>query len=151
MFIRAGGRGGVVGSERMQIGEVADRTGLSLRTIRYYEEVGLVQPSARSHGGFRLYTEADIDRLMLIKRMKPLEFSLEEMRDLLGVLDTLEGAELRREADAVVERLRMYLEAVEQRCRALRHQLGEAEAFAASLRRDVARQRRKARSAGSGT
>jgi DNA-binding transcriptional MerR regulator len=59
----------------MQIGEVAERTALSLRTIRYYEEVGLVPPSARTQGGFRLYTEADVERLLLVKRMKPLEFS----------------------------------------------------------------------------
>lgn len=43
----------------MQIGEVAERIGLSLRTIRYYEEVGLVVPSVRSQGGFRLYTEPE--------------------------------------------------------------------------------------------
>ena len=48
--------------EQMQIGEVAERTGLSLRTIRYYEEVGLAVPSARSQGGFRLYTEPDVGR-----------------------------------------------------------------------------------------
>ena len=65
----------------MQIGEVADRTGLSLRTIRHYEEAGLIAPSARSKGGSRLYTEADVSRLMVIRRMKPLGFSLEEMRD----------------------------------------------------------------------
>ena len=56
----------------MQIGEVADQVGLSLRTIRFYEEAGLVIPSARSVGGFRLYSETDLDRLQLIKRMKPL-------------------------------------------------------------------------------
>jgi DNA-binding transcriptional MerR regulator len=44
----------------MQIGEAAERVGLSLRTIRHWDEVGLVVPSARSNGGFRLYTEADI-------------------------------------------------------------------------------------------
>ncbi|MFE6489944.1 MerR family transcriptional regulator, partial [Streptomyces sp. NPDC057757] len=51
--------------EHMQIGEVATRTELSLRTIRHYEETGLVMPSARSQGGFRLYTEADVARLMV--------------------------------------------------------------------------------------
>ncbi|WP_159055930.1 MerR family transcriptional regulator, partial [Thermobifida fusca] len=75
----------------MQIGEVAERTGLSLRTIRYYGEVGLVVPSARSKGGFRLYTESDVARLLLIKQMKPLGFSLEQTRDLLGVLDRLDS------------------------------------------------------------
>ncbi len=47
----------------LRIGEVADRVGLSLRTIRHYDEIGLVVPSDRSAGGFRLYTEADVVRL----------------------------------------------------------------------------------------
>ncbi len=61
-----------------QIGEVAELVGLSLRTIRHYEEVDLVPPSGRSSGGFRLYTDADIARLRLVKHMKPLDFTLEE-------------------------------------------------------------------------
>ncbi|MDI5940941.1 MerR family transcriptional regulator, partial [Micromonospora sp. DH15] len=73
----------------MQIGEAADRVGLSVRTIRHYEEAGLIVPSARSEGGFRLYTEPDLDRLAVVKRMKPLGFTLDEMRDLLTVLDAL--------------------------------------------------------------
>lgn len=60
-----------VDDRHMQIGEVAARTELSLRTIRHYEETGLVIPSARSQGGFRLYTETDVARLMVIRRMKP--------------------------------------------------------------------------------
>jgi DNA-binding transcriptional MerR regulator len=75
----------------MQIGEVAERTGLSLRTIRYYEEVGLVTPSARTPGGFRVYTTADAERLELVKRMKSLEFTLEETRLLLTLLSLLGG------------------------------------------------------------
>jgi DNA-binding transcriptional MerR regulator len=126
----------------MQIGEVADRTGLSLRTIRYYEEVGLVRPSSRTQGGFRLYTEPDVARLNLVKRMKPLGFSLEEMRDLLSALDELDasaGGESAR--DALIDRLAAYRAAAEQRCVALREQLDTAEAFAADLRTEIARQR----------
>ena len=67
----------------MQIGQVAARTELSIATVRHYDEVGLVTPSARSAGGFRLYTEADVERLLVIRRMKPLGFTLGEMRDLL--------------------------------------------------------------------
>lgn len=78
----------------MQIGEVATLTGLSLRTIRYYEEVGLVPPSARSAGGFRLYADEDVARLQLVKRMKPLDFSLEDMRELLEVIDALDALSL---------------------------------------------------------
>ncbi|MFI5681510.1 MerR family transcriptional regulator [Streptomyces cellulosae] len=77
--------------KHMQIGEVAARTELSLRTIRHYVETGLVIPSARSQGGFRLYTETDVARLMVIRRVKPLGFTLEQMRDLLDATDRLDG------------------------------------------------------------
>ena len=73
----------------LQIGAVAERTGLSLRTLRHYDEVGLVSPSARTEGGFRLYTEDDIARLFIIRRMKPLGYTLDEMRDLLDLVDAL--------------------------------------------------------------
>ena len=66
----------------MHIGELAERTGLSLRTIRHYDEVGLLEPTGRTVGGFRLYTHDDFTRLMVIRRMKPLGFTLEEMTEL---------------------------------------------------------------------
>jgi MerR family copper efflux transcriptional regulator len=119
---------------QMQIGEVAARTGLSLRTIRYYGEVGLVTPSARSRGGFRLYTEADVERLLVVKRMKPLDFSLEDMADLLGILDRLAGPAPGGKA-ALRDRLAMYEQAAQARCAALRDQLEAAEDFAARLRK----------------
>ena len=64
----------------MQIGQVAAQTQLSIRTVRHYDDVGLVTPSARSAGGFRLYADADVDRLLVIRRMKPLGFTLAEMK-----------------------------------------------------------------------
>jgi len=79
----------VSSDELLQIGEVAARTELSIKTIRHYDDVGLVRPSARSGGGFRLYTAGDVSRLIAIRRMKPLGFTLDEMRDLLAALDTL--------------------------------------------------------------
>ena len=75
----------------MQIGELAERTEMSLRTIRHYDEVGLLTPTGRSEGGFRLYTHDDYLRLMVIRRMKPLGFSLDEMAELLRVVDALDG------------------------------------------------------------
>ncbi len=129
----------------MQIGEVAERTKLSLRTIRYYDEVGLVRPSARTQGGFRLYTEPDVIRFETIKRMKPLDFSLDEMGDLLGVMDRLADPALpAAEREQLVERLVMYRIAVEERERALREQLAVAEDFHASLARDIERHQRAA-------
>ncbi|ASU81052.1 MerR family transcriptional regulator [Actinopolyspora erythraea] len=119
-------------SGHVQIGEVAERTGLSLRTIRYYEEVGLVAPSTRSQGGFRLYTEPDIERLNVIKRMKPLGFQLEEMRELLGILDESEGEQGLSEESR--NRLEEFHDEVRQRCADLRERLRVAEEFAATLR-----------------
>ncbi|MEU1433699.1 MerR family transcriptional regulator [Streptomyces sp. NPDC005775] len=121
---------------RMQIGEVAERTGLSLRTIRHYEEVGLVIPSARSKGGFRLYTQGDVDRLMVIRRMKPLDFSLEEMRDLLDITDRLSSADAPagEELERLRERLDAYRKVADARCETLRARLEMAEDFAATLR-----------------
>jgi len=121
--------------QHMQIGEVANQTGLSLRTIRYYEEMGLVVPSARTSGGFRLYTDADVARLQLIKRMKPLEFSLEETKDLLCTLDSLESSPQGPDRDALIVRLEMYHEAAKARVDAVRDQLAIADGFATDLQR----------------
>lgn len=131
--------------QHMQIGEVAERTSLSLRTIRYYEEVGLVPPSARSQGGFRLYTEGDVDRLLLVKRMKPLDFSLDEMRDLLESLDAIAAAPAPAERASLVDRLAMYRELAEQRIETLRSQLDAAQSFAADLRQRESGARQPAR------
>lgn len=117
----------------MQIGEAAERIGLSIRTIRHYEEAGLIVPSARSDGGFRLYTEPDLDRLAVVKRMKPLGFTLDEMRDLLAVLDALETATGTDRA-ALLDRLDMFHTTATTRVTALRDQLATAEGFADTLR-----------------
>ncbi|KOV65620.1 MerR family transcriptional regulator [Streptomyces sp. NRRL WC-3618] len=119
----------------MQIGEVATRTELSLRTIRHYEDTGLVIPSARSQGGFRLYTESDVARLMVIRRMKPLSFTLDEMRTLLDATDRLDaGEELPLgEREQLLERIRGFERAAQQRVADLRVQLARAEEFATTL------------------
>lgn len=98
----------------MHIGELAERTQLSLRTIRHYDEVGLLKPAGRTDGGFRLYTEDDVSRLLLIRRMKPLGFSLEEMSELLALIAARDASpsdappprqdELERFIDLTVER-----------------------------------------------
>lgn len=131
-----------MGPQHMQIGEVASRTGLSLRTIRYYEEMGLVVPSARTAGGFRLYADSDVARLQVIKRMKPLEFTLEETKDLLVTLDALETAGSEQEREELVARLEMFHEAALARVAAVREQLAVAEGFATDLRSEITRQRR---------
>ncbi|MEU8524316.1 MULTISPECIES: MerR family transcriptional regulator [Streptomyces] len=120
--------------EHLQIGEVAARTELPLRTIRSYEDAGLVIPSARSQGGFPLYTDADVARLMVIRRMKPLGFTLDETRDLLNAVDRLEAADSEAERTRLLTRVRRYEQAAEARVEDLREVLSRAEEFAASLR-----------------
>ncbi|MEU4421728.1 MerR family transcriptional regulator [Actinoplanes sp. NPDC024001] len=124
----------------MQIGEAAERVGLSIRTIRHYEEAGLVLPSARSEGGFRLYTEPDLDRLRVIKRMKPLGFTLDEMRDLLTTLDALsDPAVTGGDRAALRERLATFHTAARDRVQALRDQLDMAEGFARQIEEQIDR------------
>jgi MerR family transcriptional regulator, copper efflux regulator len=122
-----------------QIGEVAEAVGLSLRTIRYYEEAGLVPPSGRSTGGFRLYTDTDIDRLRLVKQMKPLDLTIEEMRELLTVRDRLADASTpKKDRTDLVDRLIMFAELAEQRCQRLREQLEAGEQLSSTLRAESA-------------
>lgn len=115
----------------MQIGQVAERTGLSLRTIRWYEQTGLVVPTSRSDGGFRLYSDEDVERLEVIKRLKPLGFSLEEMQELLTLVHDLTHG--RGNRDELLDRLRMFHDAATARVTVLREQLAVAEGFAGTL------------------
>ncbi|WP_246956658.1 MerR family transcriptional regulator [Brachybacterium sp. Marseille-Q7125] len=91
----------------MHIGQFAERTGLSSRTLRHYEAIGLIPPTGRTEGGFRLYTEEDLRRLMTIRRMKALGYSTAEMGELLELLDVLEDeaadGERRQQARAALE------------------------------------------------
>lgn len=118
----------------MHIGELADKTGMSLRTIRHYDDVGLLKPTGRTDGGFRLYTEADFARLMVIRRMKPLGFTLEEMADLLRVVDRLDGKSGDQAQGAARADLDDFIQqAVSRRVR-LEEQLGMADEFIQLLR-----------------
>lgn len=69
---------------RYQIGEVAERTGVTQRTLRFYEEKGLLQPAERMDGGFRLYSERDVEHIELIKRLQGLlNLSLAEIKEMV--------------------------------------------------------------------
>jgi DNA-binding transcriptional MerR regulator len=117
------------GTSTMHIGELAERTGLSLRTIRHYDDVGLLPATARTDGGFRVYSEDDFERLMVIKQMKPLGFSLEEMAEILELFSQQDtGAAGDRQA-----KLAAYLEkAVAERAKMVRN-LAQADELIARL------------------
>ena len=123
--------------QRYQIGAVAEMTGLSIQTLRHWDEVGLVPPSERSEGGFRLYSDVDVQRLLVIRRMKPLEFTLEEMGRLLDSIDRLADTgstesdrmaaaefirECHRRATDALQRLRKRLAYAEELTEMLAHQ-----------------------------
>src|SRR5438552_7594232 len=79
----------------LQIGEVAERTGVTQRTLRFYEERGLLKPPSRLEGGFRLYSNEDILRVEQIKRLQNLlGLTLAEIKDMV------EGEEVRSEMRA---------------------------------------------------
>jgi DNA-binding transcriptional MerR regulator len=105
-------------TEAMKVGALAKRTGLSVRTLHYYDEIGLLAPSAHSEGGHRLYTAADIARLQQIKSLRQLGFSLEQTRECLSRPDyspqRVIAAQLARlrEQIALQERLCASLEAI---------------------------------------
>jgi Cu(I)-responsive transcriptional regulator len=68
----------------MNIGDAADRSGLPAKTIRYYEEIGLLTP-ARAENGYRDYSASDVHRLKFLQRSRSLGFSVEECRQLLSL------------------------------------------------------------------
>jgi DNA-binding transcriptional MerR regulator len=123
----------------LQIGEVAERVGLSLRTVRYYEEQGLLTPQTRTSGGFRLYSDEQVVRLALIKQMKPIGFTVHEMRDLLDARDAARSPQATpAQRAAARERLAAYAADAAARCDKLRKQLRQADGLADELRREAA-------------
>lgn len=99
----------------LQIGEVAERTGVTQRTLRFYEEKGLLKPPTRMDGGFRLYSEADIQRVEQIRRLQQhLGFTLAEIKEMVEAEEVLWQlrAEYRPEA-ALSQKRSQLLRAIE--------------------------------------
>lgn len=113
---------------RYQIGEVADRTGVTQRTLRFYEEKGLLTPADRMDGGFRLYSEADIGRIRLIKQLQQLlGFSLAEIKDMVEAEETRATLRATRPEDRDHIDPESARARLEQALRALRSQLAVVE------------------------
>jgi DNA-binding transcriptional MerR regulator len=99
--------------EMLRIGELANRTGVSIDTVRYYERRKLLPRPARSGGGFRLFTPATIERVRFIKQAQELGFSLDEISELL----TTGGVQ---ECQRVRDILRTKLSELDERMRMMR-------------------------------
>lgn len=94
----------------MQIGEVAERTGLTQRTLRFYEEKGLLYPSTRMEGGFRLYSEDDLVRIERIARYRNvLKLSIPETKRMIEAEEALDEIrhQVRQESDLGAKRVQM--------------------------------------------
>jgi MerR family transcriptional regulator, copper efflux regulator len=129
-----------VGAPRavMQIGEVAARTELSLRSLRHWEEVGLLRPSGRTEGGFRLYTEADVEKILVIRRMKPLGFTLEQMSAAMRDIEALRDHGVAERHDQARARLTAILAEAANRREKLQAQLAKADEFIHELSQELA-------------
>jgi DNA-binding transcriptional MerR regulator len=101
-----GGQRGALRPAAWKVGELARRTGISVRTLHYYDEIGLLKPSQRTDGGHRLYTAGDVVRLQQIKSLRQLGFSLREVRECLDRPDY----PLRRVIELHLSRLRERIE-----------------------------------------
>ena len=74
----------------LEIGELSRQTGVAIKTIRYYEEIGLLAPASRGENRYRLYDPKDIERPCFIRSARALGFSLEEIAQILAARDRQE-------------------------------------------------------------
>ncbi len=82
------------------IGQLAKRTGVPIDTVRHYERIGLLRPSARLASGYRRYGDAELKRLRFIRRAKALGFTLDEIRELLALSAGRNVQSIRKAASA---------------------------------------------------
>ncbi len=107
----------------LKIGDFAKIAGTNLRTLRYYEELGLLTPAQRSQGGFRYYRQTDLNRLNMIRDLQELGLHLDRIRELMSTRESAEDrvAFLRRVRAALDEQDRLLRERIagleEQRSR----------------------------------
>jgi MerR family copper efflux transcriptional regulator len=90
-------------------GQLAQRAGVNLETVRFYEKEGLLPPASRTASGYRQFGEATVERLEFVKRSKALGFSLEEIRELL-VLQDRDGHSCLEVRDRLQNKLSIVLE-----------------------------------------
>jgi MerR family transcriptional regulator, copper efflux regulator len=111
------------------IGEAAERSGFSASALRYYEGIGLVEPSNRTDAGYRVYDDETLRRLAFIARAKQLGCSLDEIADLVGIWDGEQCAPVQRRFHELVTTKLVETE----------RQIDELTAFSTQLREAAAR------------
>ena len=109
--------------EALKVGELARRTGLTVRTLHHYDEIGLLRPSLHTESGHRLYTAADVARLQQVRSLRQLGFSLEEVRACLD-----------RPGFSPLEVIRLHVGRLREQIELQRQLCGRLEAIAALFR-----------------
>jgi len=115
----------------MRIRELAQQSGITPPTIRYYEQTGILPPAARADNGYRAYRAADVERLRFVVRAKALDFSLDEIREILAFRERGETpcAYVLGQIDGKVAEIDQRLAALEQMKIELRQLQTEAQAL----------------------
>ncbi len=71
----------------MNIGTIAKKADLPIKTVRYYADIGLVSPSGRSQAGYRIYGDVELNKLRFVRSARSFGFTVEECRELLGLYE----------------------------------------------------------------
>jgi DNA-binding transcriptional MerR regulator len=114
-----------------KVGELAKATGLTVRTLHHYDEIGLLSPSHRTSAGHRMYAEGDVQRLQQIVSLRSLGFALDDIRGVLGGRELTPLQIVRMHADRLREQIRRQQRLVE-RLDAVAAGLGKAEHVSAN-------------------
>jgi len=109
--------------EALKVGELARRTGLTIRALHHYDEIGLLKPSQHSEAGYRLYSAGDVARLQQVLSLRQLGFSLEEVRDCLD-----------RPGFSPLESIRLHIGRLREQVEMQRELCEKLEAIAAHFR-----------------
>ena len=118
-----------------RIGEVSEQTGQSTKTIRYYEEINLTPSAERTANGYRIYTEEDVDRLRFIRSARALDFSLEDIEEILAFRDREEPP-----CQYVMDLMKDHIERISDRIKELerlRSELGHLVEVGLTLPEDI--------------
>ncbi len=122
----------------LQIGEVAERTGVTQRTLRFYEEKGLLKPPTRMDGGFRLYSEKDVKRVKQIRRLQDLlGVSLADIKEMVDAEEMLRQLKAQYRPDAAIQekkrQLHKAIEVVQAQYGIVKQKTQQMEEMAAQL------------------
>lgn len=98
----------------LAIGQLAQRAGVAIDTVRYYERAGLLTPAGRKASGYRRYGEMELQRLRFIRRAKGLGFSLSDIRTLLSLSDEQDVAQVKTAAQTKLADIAQRIAALER-------------------------------------